>query len=121
MRVIRRLWREQRLVFIAFLVATTLALAFAGRGISRAIFWANPAHLQQVPEAWMTPGYIARSWHLEVEQVDAILGIENGPALVGKGPPTLERIAEVTGEPVVALLARLSAGLPKVAAENPAK
>lgn len=121
MTTIRRLWREQRLVFIAFIIATALAIGFAGRGISRAVYWANPAHQQQIPEGWMTPGYIARSWHVPVEAVDAALGIENGPQLVGERRPTLEAIAEVLKVPVADLIIRLDAALPQIAAENPAR
>lgn len=114
MKTIRHLWREQRFVFIAFLVASTLALGFAARGISRAIYWANPAHHQQMPEAWMTPGYIARSWHVKLEDIDAALGISNGPELVGNRRPTLEAIATALGQPVAALIDRLATALPEI-------
>lgn len=116
----RRLWREQRAVLVAFLVALALAGFFGGRIVVRTIYWANPAHRMQAPEGWMTPGYIARSWHLPVEEVDAILGIENGPELVGKGPPTLERIARVLDVPVQDLIGRLEAGLPATSGAKPA-
>jgi len=86
--------------------------------IARAVYWSDPEHHQQAPQAWMTPGYIARSWHVHIEDVDGILGIQNGPELVGKGPPTLERLAEVLGVPVSDLIKRLDEGLPKVAADK---
>lgn len=115
MVLIRRLWAEQRAVFIAFLLALVLALFFGGRIVVRTLYWANPAHQHQSPEAWMTPGYIARSWHLPVEAVDAVIGIENGPELVGKGPPTLQRIAEVLDVPLADLIGRLETTLPEIA------
>lgn len=113
---LRRLWHEQRLALIAFAVAVGLTLFFGGRMVARAIYWADPEHRQQHPEAWMTPGYIARSWHLHVEQIDAALGISNGPELVGSGPPTLERIAEVLNVPVSELINKLDTALPQLAA-----
>ena len=116
MNTVKRLWREQRLVLIAFVVAAGLALFFGGRIVARAIYWSNPAHQRQEPAPWMTPGYIARSWHLHVEEIDAILGIQNGPELVREGPPTLERIAAVLGVPVSELIDRLTKGLPAAAA-----
>lgn len=119
MNAFGRLWREQRGVFIAFLLAASLALFFGGRIVVRTLYWANPAHAHQPPEGWMTPGYIARSWHLKIEEVDAIIGIENGPALVGVGPPTLERIATALGVPVEDLIGRLAAVLPELAPPRP--
>lgn len=121
MNTIRRLWREQRLVFIVFLIATGLALFFAGRGISRALYWADPAHQRQAPEAWMTPGYIAHSWHIRIEEVDAALGIENGPQLVGQRRPTLDAIAQALDVPVDDLIGRLDAVLPEIAAAPEAR
>ncbi|MDF2142789.1 hypothetical protein [Paenirhodobacter sp. CAU 1674] len=119
MSVLARLWREQRGVLIAFVLALGLALFFGGRMVSRALYWADPAHRQQAPEPWMSPGYIARSWHLRIEDIDAVLGVTDGRALVGKGPPTLERIAAALGVPVVDLIERLNAALPALAAQAP--
>ncbi|WBL31794.1 hypothetical protein O5O51_08525 [Sinirhodobacter sp. HNIBRBA609] len=115
MRRLRRLWHEQRLVVIVFALAVGLTLFFGGRMVARAIYWADPEHRQQHPEAWMTPRYIARSWHLQVDQVDAVIGISNGPELVGSGPPTLERIAEVLNVPVAELIKKLDTALPQLA------
>jgi len=119
MTALRRLWAEQRGALIAFLVALSLAGFFGGRMISRALFWADPAHHQQVPEGWMTPRYVAKSWHVPVEVVDAILGIEDARTLVKDGPPTLEAIARALDVPLPDLIAHLQTGLPgAVAAES---
>ncbi|MBZ4021605.1 hypothetical protein CKO11_03920 [Rhodobacter sp. TJ_12] len=119
MNALRRLWREQRLALIGFVLAAVLAAFFGGRIVVRTIYWADPGHHRQAPEGWMTPGYIARSWHLKIDEVDAILGIENGPALVGHGPPTLERIARALDVPLPDLIGRLEAVLPNVAGTAP--
>ncbi|PTV94794.1 hypothetical protein C8J27_10662 [Rhodobacter aestuarii] len=120
MNALRRLWREQRGALIAFVLAALLAAFFGGRIVVRTLYWANPEHQHQAPEGWMTPGYIARSWHLPVEQVDGVLGIENGPELVGKGPPTLDRIARKINVPLPDLIARLETGLPALVAAKQA-
>lgn len=119
MNALRRLWAEQRLALVAFLIALSLAGFFGGRMISRALFWSDPAHHQQAPEAWMTPGYIARSWHVDVQAVDAILGIEDARKLVDDDRPTLEAIAEKLDVPVGDLIAKLDAGLPHTPPGSP--
>lgn len=115
MKALRRLWREQRGPLIAFVLAAGLCAFFGGRIVIRTIYWANPEHHRQAPEGWMTPGYIARSWRLRIEDVDAVLGIENGPELVGEGPPTLERIARRLDVPLADLIDRLEMVLPDIA------
>lgn len=120
MTKLRYLWAHHRIASLGFVIAVALALFFGGTFIRRAIYWSEPAHQHQSPEPWMTPGYIARSWHLPIEQVDAILGIESGPELVVNGRPTLDRIAKVSGEPVEEMLRKLSLGLPKAVADHEA-
>lgn len=85
--------------------------------VARALYWADPAHHRQIPEPWMTPGYIARSWHLPPETVDAAIGVTDSRTLFDKGPPTLERIAAQEGVPVGDLIGRLEAVLPEIATE----
>ena len=115
-----RLWRDQRAVLIAFVLALGLTLFFGGRMVLRAIYWADPEHRQQAPEPWMTPGYLARSWHLPIAEVDAILGISNGRALTAPERPPLEAIARAQGLPVQGLIARLTTELPARAAAGKA-
>ncbi|OWY15271.1 hypothetical protein DEM26_06630 [Thioclava sp. NG1] len=121
MNRLRYLWGHHKIASLGFILAVALSLFFGARFVSRAIYWSDPAHLHQSPEAWMTPGYIARSWHLKIEEVDAILGIEDGHALVGDGRPTLERIAKAKGEPLQDLMRKLSLGLPKTIADKEAR
>ncbi|MGD9917739.1 MAG: hypothetical protein AB7U46_06935 [Paenirhodobacter sp.] len=121
MTLLRRLWAEQRVALIGFVIAVGLAAFFGGRIVVRAVYWANPAHHRQLPEPWMTPGYIARSWHLPPEAIDGVLGDGVGPGFIDHGPPTLERIAAKQGVPVGALIERLDSALPALAAQEPAK
>ncbi len=111
MRLIGRLWREQRVAFIAFCVALSLTLFFGGRIVLRAVYWANPEHHRQDPAPWMTPGYLARSWHLPNAAVDGALGLD-AQGFTGPGRPTLERIAAVRGVPVQTLIEDLRKALP---------
>ena len=114
--LLARLWREQRVVLVAFVLALGLTGVFGGRIVVRAVYWASPGHLQQDPEPWMTPAYIARSWQLPNAAVDAIVGFD--PAQYdGKRRPSLARIARGRGEPVEALIADLRAALPGLQAQ----
>ncbi|MBN2739454.1 MAG: hypothetical protein JXR35_01000 [Rhodobacteraceae bacterium] len=116
MSKLRYLWTHHRIASIGFTLALLAALFFSVSFVRRAIYWSDPAHHRQIPEPWMTPGYIARSWHLTIPEVEAILQIHNGPELVGGGRPTLDRIAIATGRPVSVLLDQLAASLPAAAA-----
>lgn len=113
MSLLRRLWREQRVALIAFVVALGLTGLFGGRMIVRAVYWTNPAHHKQDPEPWMTPAYLARSWHLPNGAVDAAVGFDP-TTYSGKRRPTLSRIARERGVSVDLLIADLRAALPRL-------
>ena len=116
MTKLRYLWAHHRIASIGFTLALLAALFFSVNFVRRAIYWSDPAHHRQIPEPWMTPGYIAQSWHLSIPEVEAILRIENPRAIVSSGRPTLERIAKATDQSVQTLLDRLAAGLPAATA-----
>ncbi|AOZ69628.1 hypothetical protein LPB142_10120 [Rhodobacter xanthinilyticus] len=111
MNVLRRLWREQRLAMIGFGLALGLMVFFGARTVSRALYWADPAHLRQTPEPWMTPGYIARSWHLPNGALVDLLGAPQE----GKGRQRLADIARARGIPVEVLIDELTRALPQIA------
>ena len=104
-----RLWKTQRTLVIIFAVASALALFFAGQMISKAVYWADPAHTRVIPEPWMTPGYIGRSWHVNPEEMAAIIG---APASKQKRR-TLDEVAEEKGISVEDLIDILREALPK--------
>lgn len=118
MRLIARLWHEQRVALIAFFVALSLTLFFGGRIVLRAVYWANPEHHRQDPAPWMTPGYLARSWHLPNAAVDGALGLD-AQGVTGPGRPTLERIAAARGVPVETLIEDLRKALPALRERPP--
>ncbi|WP_376872723.1 hypothetical protein [Albirhodobacter sp. R86504] len=107
-----RLWETQKPLVIVFSVACALALFFAGQMIARALYWADPAHVEILPEPWMTPGYIGRSWGVSRAQMVEILDLPE----LSKPPKTLEEIADERGIPVEDLLDDLMRALPQKAA-----
>lgn len=89
-------FRRHPLLTLAFALALALTLFFAGRFVTRAIYWADPAHRDQPVAAWMTMGYIGRSWNLSPRDLDDAAGFARPE---GK-PLTLQQIADQRGVPV---------------------
>ena len=103
---IRILWHNHRLVFLVFLAARAITLFFLVRLTVFSLYWADPAHRNQVPAPWMTPGYIAHSWGIEPRDLSAQLGVPQGQR------PTLADIARERGVPVAQVLDEVNALLP---------
>ena len=102
---IRHLWARHRLLVLAFGLAVLLTLFFALRLALATLYWSDPAHLQQPPERWMTPGYVARSWQVSPQALATALGLEPDAAPRGQ---TLDDIAAAQGRRVDTLIAELT-------------
>ena len=76
----RDLWRKNRFLFTAFIVALVVTAFFAVRLLVFSLYWADPAHHDQPLEGWMTPRYIAHSYDLPPDVVRDLLEIEPAPA-----------------------------------------
>jgi hypothetical protein len=103
---VKRLARSPRWLIAAFGLALVLFLAFSLHAL-----WVV-THLETSPgpvQAWMTPGYIVRSYGIAPEVMARTLGLEPGSAR-GK---TLEQIAATQGVPLDALLASVQAMVPQ--------
>lgn len=107
MSVLAQLWRDHRLALLAFVAALAVTLFFALRFVSFALYWSDPAHRNQVPEGWMTPGYVARSWDLPRDALIGALGLPEKPP----HPLTLEEIAAMRGVPLSTVLGEVSAAI----------
>ena len=97
-------FRRHPLLTTGFVLASLFTVMFAIRSVAFMIYWSNPAHRDQPLEGWMTPRYIARSWHLPPEVVQEALGLEEMP----RRRIPLERIARETGMPLSELEARIA-------------
>lgn len=97
----KRVMRRHPLLAGAFALSVVLALVFAGRFVVQFTYW--QMHREQPVRAWMTPGYVARSWGLDPRDVAAVIDyrFEHGKRL------TLEDIARARGVPVETLVADL--------------
>ena len=105
MQSLHRLWRRKPLVLIGFTAAVTLSALFGYRA------FAHYSDLQDrigKPVAgWMTPGFIARHYDLDLDDVFEALGIEENTP---KHQP-LSRMARNTGVPRTELIARVEAAI----------
>lgn len=97
--------RPARRLLIAVLAVALCAASFmVVRTVRHALYWSNPAHHNVAPEGWMTLGYVERSHQLPPRSLATALEL----APQRRDPLSLEQIAELRGEPLPKLLARVS-------------
>ncbi len=100
-------WRRHPWLATAFALALAVTLFFATRMVLFTIYWSDPAHRDQSLQGWMTPGYVATSWDVPREVMQAALGDLGRP---GKRE-TLDRIAAESGLSLDEVSARIEAAI----------
>ena len=105
---IRAAWRAHPVLTAGFGLAVLVMLFFAVRAAVFAIYWMDPAHRNQRLEGWMTPRYVALSWHTPPEVIGAALELQRDGT---GGRVTLDQIARDRGVPVEVLLGDLRAAI----------
>ena len=93
-RTLSRLWADHKALTLAFGGALCVTVFFGVRLVLFSFYWADPAHHSQALEDWMTPRYVAYSYHLPPEEVLRAL---SGGAEVARHP-TLADLSEITGQ-----------------------
>jgi hypothetical protein len=102
-----QLWRQRPVLTSAFLLACAVTLFFAGFTVYRAVYWSN--HREEPVSAWMTVGYVGRSWGLDPREIEAVAGL---PLPVERGHPlSLAEIARDRGVPVTDIIAEVEAAI----------
>lgn len=109
----KHLWRQHPRLVLAFALALTLTLLFAGRITVSAIYWSANRYQQVQP--WMTVGYIGKSWGLDPREIDLVAGL---PPPQGQ-PLTLVEIARQRGVPVSEVIAEVEAALAALSDAEP--
>lgn len=91
---LKKLWRHNRWLTLAFLVTLTLALLFIIRAGVFFVYWQN--HAEEPIQGWMTIRYIAKSYRVDPELVHEAIGLGH------EGPDRrpLIRIARDTEQPL---------------------
>ena len=102
-----RLWRDHRLLVLAFCVAVLLGLGFGARSALYWAHWSDPASRDAKIEGWMTPRYVALSWGVDRAVVAGALGLDPG----GGRRLTLDEIAQEKGVPLAEVEAALMAAI----------
>lgn len=98
---LRRLWRQNRWLTLAFALTLTLALVFIIRAGVFFVYWQQ--HQDEPIEGWMTVRYVARSYRVDPKIVHDAVGLpETGP---DRRP--LVRIAREDGKPLDEMTARI--------------
>lgn len=103
----RDAWRNHPWLVGGFLLALTVTGIFTVRMVLFAVYWADPAHRDQAVQGWMTPGYIAHSWDIPREAMQATLGDLSRPG----ARETLAQLAEAGDVPLPELIATIEAAI----------
>ena len=88
-----QLWRQRPVLTSAFLLACAVTLFFAGASSVTAPSTGRTTSEEPV-SAWMTVGYVGRSWGLDPREIDAVAGL---PLPEVKGHP--QTLAEIAARP----------------------
>ncbi|RME13786.1 MAG: hypothetical protein D6801_10515 [Alphaproteobacteria bacterium] len=101
MDLVWRMWRAAPVATVVLALALAAFAVFAGRSVAFWVYWHDPAHREQVISGWMTPGYVAHSWHVPREVVLKALDL---PAAPPKRRMSLDEIAAERGVPTEELI-----------------
>lgn len=100
----KRLWQTHRRLVIAFALTAVLAVVLLVRGL----VLVPPRGDPDMPvAAWMTPGFVVHTYHLDPDVISAILGEPPGE----RRRQTLAQIATAQGRAVTEILAELQAAI----------
>jgi hypothetical protein len=73
---VRHLWRQNRVLLIAFGLALFVTVFFGVRLVVHAIYWSG--HRDAELADWMTIGYVAQSYRVERDDLARSVGVEPG-------------------------------------------
>ncbi|OUD10741.1 hypothetical protein BVC71_04450 [Marivivens niveibacter] len=88
--------RAHPVISAIFCIAATVFLWL----LINLLFIGPPKDRFATPAPWMTPNYIANSWHVDATDVAMAVGLTDRP----KGRPTFDDIAKMRGVPVETVL-----------------
>lgn len=111
----KALFRSHPVLMVVLSVSLLLSVFFAARLVVGAVYWSQ--HREEPVSAWMTVGYVGKSWHLDPREIDRVAGL---PLPEGH-PLTLEDIARQRGVPVAEIIAQVEAAIARLKADEAAR
>lgn len=102
---LKKLWRHNRWLTLAFALTLTLALVFIIRAGVFFVYWQQ--HQDEPIEGWMTIRYIARSYRVDPKIVHDAVGLP----LTGPDRRPLIKIAREDGKPLDQITERVLAAI----------
>lgn len=102
---LRKLWRHNRWLTVAFMLTLTLALVFIIRAGVFFVYWQQ--HQDEPIEGWMTVRYVARSYRVDPRIVHDAVGLP----MTGPDRRPLIRIAREDGKPLDQITERILAAI----------
>jgi hypothetical protein len=112
----KHLFRNHPIAVSGFIVAAAVTLFFLFRIVASALYWSDPAHQNETVKAWMTVGYIAKSWGLNPREIDVLAGL---PTPEEHGPWTIREIAAARGVEVQVVIDQVNASIAALRAKEP--
>lgn len=106
MKRFARIFRAHPLLASGFVLAVLVTLMLTARTVMFAVYWADPAHRDQTLQGWMTPRYVAHSWDVPRDIMQAATGPQPD-----RLRPTLQAVAEHQGIALADLFARIEAAI----------
>lgn len=104
----KQMFRDHPFAAAGFVLATVVTLFFTVRFVVSVVYWSDSAHHHETVKAWMTIGYVGKSWGLDPRQIDAAAGFA---VPTGHGPQTIREIAEARGQTVDQVIAAVNAAV----------
>ncbi len=109
----KRLWHNQKLLLLGFLIVSLFTLMFLGRAIFGAIYFKN--HPDRPIEPWMPIGFIAKTYHVPPEILLEAVGIPKSDSIRRR----IRRISQETGVPYEQLIDQMLRAIQDYRDERP--
>ena len=105
---LKRIWTAAPVATVVLGLALGASLVFGVRTLAHAVYWNDPAHRDQQIQPWMTPRFVAHSWHVPPEVLLEAMELERPPR---SGPTSLRDLAQDLDMPVEVLILQLETAI----------
>jgi hypothetical protein len=114
---IKKIWSAAPVATVVLGLALSASLFFGVRSVVFLVTHPPRSERAQTVATWMTPRFIARSWHIPQR---VILRAIDAPEPPPDGPMSLTELAEFRGVPIAQVIAEVEAAISDFRPEKPA-